>query len=303
MRGTRRATRLLAAVALTATPVITTATTHVPIAGAAGLPAPPVVKVVMGNTPADMTVDTVNPRQAGRVTFEVTTTTDDERDFQIAKVPAGLTFERIADLVERGLETDGPPDLTALRTFDNLVTLLGGVNALPGLTASVTLTLAPGVYYLIDTTGSAREALPAAKRLEVRGPIAPTAYAASAIVTFTPGHRLVTTHLPADGTILVRNRDDEPHFMFLEPVASNATDSLIQSVFDKFAATGDESAFDQFPGRDGPAAGTGIISPGYQTAFTYHLTPGLYNMSCFWPDAETGLPHAFMGMHQVVYIG
>lgn len=302
MRGTRRATRLLAAVALTTTPLVTTAATHVPAAGAAGLPAPPVVKVVMGDTPADMTVDTVNPRQAGRVTFEVTTTTDDERDFQIAKLPRGVTFDQVIDLVERGLETDGPPDLGALRTFDRLVTLLGGVNALPGQTASVTLTLAPGVYYLLDTTARARDAIPVAKRLEVHGPIAPTAYAASAIVTFAAGHRFVTTHLPADGTILVRNRDDEPHFMFLEPVASNATDSLIQSVFDK-AASGDESAFDQFPGRDGPAAGTGIISPGYQTAFTYHLTPGLYNMSCFWPDAETGMPHAFMGMHKVVYIG
>jgi len=301
MRGTRRVTRLLAAVALTTTPVIATATTHT-AAGAAGLPAPPVIKIVMGNTPADMTVDTVNPRQAGRVTFEVVTTTDEERDFQIAKVPAGLTFERIVDLVERGLETDGPPDLSALRTFDHLVTLLGGVNALPGLTASVTLTLAPGVYYLIDTTSPAREALPAAKRLEVHGPIAPTAFAASGIVTFAPGHRFVTTHLPADGTILVRNRDDEPHFMFLEPVAPNATNSLIQSIFDR-AMAGDESAFDQFPGRDGPATGTGIISPGYQTAFTYHLTPGLYDMACFWPDAETGLPHAFMGMHKVVYIG
>ena len=302
MRGTRRATRLLAAVALTATPVVTTAATHT-AAGAAGLPAPPVVKVVMGNTPADMTVATVNPRQAGRVTFEVTTTTSDERDFQIAKIPSNVPLQHVIDIVEKGLETDGPPDLNALKTFDHLVTLLGGVNALPGQTASVTLTLAPGVYYLLDTTGRAREAIPAAKRLEVRGPIAPTAYAASAIVTFAPGHRFVTTHLPADGTILVRNRDDEPHFMFLEPVASNATDSLIQSIFDKFAATGDESAFDQFPGRDGPAAGTGIISPGYQTAFTYHLTPGLYDMACFWPDAETGMPHAFMGMHKIVYIG
>jgi hypothetical protein len=302
MRGTRRATRLLAAVALTATPVITTAATPVATAGAAGLPAPPVIKVVMGNTAADMTVDTVNPRQAGRVTFEVTTTTDEERDFQIARIPSSVSLDQVVDLVERGLETDGPPDLNALRTFNRVVTLLGGVNALPGLTASVTLTLAPGVYYLVDTTNSAREALPVAKRLEVRGPIAPTAFAASAIVTFAPGHRFVTTHLPADGTILVRNRDDEPHFMFLEPVASNATNSLIQSIFDRVIA-GDESAFEQFPGRDGPATGTGIISPGYQTAFTYHLTPGLYDMACFWPDAETGMPHAFMGMHQVVYIG
>lgn len=302
MRGTRRATRLLAAVALTAMPVVTTAATHT-AAGAAALPAPPVIKVVMGNTPADMTVDTVNPRRAGRVTFEVTTTTDEERDFQIAKLPANVSPQRIIDLVERGLETDGPPDLGALRAFNHLVTLLGGVNALPGQTASVTLTLHPGVYYLLDTTSRAREAIPAAKRLVVQGTIAPTAFAASAIVTMGPGHVFTTTHLPADGTILVRNRGDEPHFMFIEPVASNATDALIQSVFDKFVATGDESAFDQFPGREGPAAGTGIITPGFQTAFTYHLTPGLYDMACFWPDEETGLPHAFMGMHKVVYIG
>jgi hypothetical protein len=296
---------MFAALALTTTSVVTTATQIAP-AGAA-LPAPPVIKVVMGTTAAGMTVDTINPRPAGRVTFEVTgTDPENEHDFQIAQIEPGISPEIVIAEVTNGLEReDAPPDLNALKAFNRHVRLIGGVNVLPGgKGGAMTLTLARGTYYLLDTSAPAAEAIPAAKVLVVTGAIQSTAVpgVSSIIEMRTPDRFRVTAHLPADGHVLVRNRADEPHFVFIEPVQPGTTDAQIQALFDR-AAAGDESAFDQFPGRDGPAAGTGVVDPGYQVVWTYHLEPGLYLMSCFWPDEDTGMPHAFMGMHQVVSIG
>lgn len=303
MSTTRRATRLFAALALTTTSVVTTATQTAP-AGAA-LPAPPVIKVVMGTTPAAMTVDTINPRPAGRVTFEVTgTDPENEHDFQVAQIEPGISLETVIAEVTTGLEAENI-DLNALKTFNRHVRLIGGVNVLPGgKGGAMTLTLARGTYYLLDTSAPAAEAIPAAKVLVVTGAIQPTAVprVSSIIEMRTPNRFRVTARLPADGSVLVRNRADEPHFVFIEPVQPGTTDAQIQALFDR-AAAGDESAFDEFPGRDGPVAGTGVVDPGYQMVWTYHLEPGLYLISCFWPDEDTGLPHAFMGMHQVVSIG
>ena len=300
MRASRHATRLFAAMAMMAAPIVVTATAA---PAKTALPAPPVIRVVMGNGPGDMTVDTPLRRQAGRVTFDVSTTItgDDERDFQIARLNRGTSAQELINLVTNGLEREGQPDLGALRRFNTVTQLLGGAVAFPGHTASVTLTLYPGTYYLLDTTGPAAAAIPAAKVLTVRGPVRKTAFPkTSATIDMRAPHVFaVSGQLPADGNVLLRNSDDEPHFVDLEPVQPGTTDAAIQAVFDK-AMAGDESAFDQFPGVDAPGASSGTISPGFQNVFTYHLTPGTYALMCFWPDQDTGAPHAFMGMHQVV---
>ena len=301
MRGRRRVARVAVALTMLVTPVVS----RVSAAGARGLPAPPVIRVTMGQTPADMTVDTINPRPAGRVTFEVrTTTTDDGRDFQLVKLARGVTIDQVAALVHDSLGGENV-DPAALQRLYRWVTFLGGVTANPGGVSSETLTLAAGVYYLLDTSSDASdEQFAAAKRLEVRGRIQPTAVPRiTAIVDMRSPHVFQTIrHLPADGTILVRNTDTEPHFLSMRPVPAGTTDSQVQAIFDRLMA-GDENAFDDMPGLEGDWVGTGTISPGYQQALTYHVPAGLYVMECFWPDTETGMPHAFMGMHKIVSIG
>jgi len=42
------------------------------------------------------------------------------------------------------------------------------------------------------------------------------------------------------------------------------------------------------------------MSPGQFAVFHLDLPPGLYALICYVPSDETGLPHAHMGMHQVV---
>jgi hypothetical protein len=43
-----------------------------------------------------------------------------------------------------------------------------------------------------------------------------------------------------------------------------------------------------------------VLSPGRTAQLSYKLPAGTYVLLCFVPDAETGEPHAAMGMHEVV---
>jgi hypothetical protein len=39
-----------------------------------------------------------------------------------------------------------------------------------------------------------------------------------------------------------------------------------------------------------------VISPGHTIVWKYHAPKGRYLALCFYPDKDTGVPHAFMGM-------
>jgi len=43
-----------------------------------------------------------------------------------------------------------------------------------------------------------------------------------------------------------------------------------------------------------------VLSPRQSVELTYDLPAGSYLLLCEIRDAETGMPHVFMGMHKVV---
>jgi hypothetical protein len=50
---------------------------------------------------------------------------------------------------------------------------------------------------------------------------------------------------------------------------------------------------------------SGTISKGQTEvipASALHFTPGRYAVACFIPDAQTGMPHALMGMYREVTV-
>jgi len=105
--------------------------------------------------------------------------------------------------------------------------------------------------------------------------------------------------LPAHGTVTVKNVSDTIHFMAISRVAAGTTDAKIQASFVAIAQgkapTGPPPVEDSLPG-----GGMDVLSPGHQLDLTYDLPPGTYVLACFVADDVTGMPHAFMGMHQVV---
>jgi hypothetical protein len=43
---------------------------------------------------------------------------------------------------------------------------------------------------------------------------------------------------------------------------------------------------------------TSVVGGGRSLSFDYRLPPGRYVLTCWWPDAEDGVPHALKGMHR-----
>lgn len=99
--------------------------------------------------------------------------------------------------------------------------------------------------------------------------------------------------LPAQGAIRFVNRADySPHFVVLQHVARGTTrKEVIDCINDP------QCTFDF--GRAGSAE-TGSLSPGHAFVFRYSLPRGTYALMCFFPDPETGMPHAAMGMVRIV---
>ena len=100
--------------------------------------------------------------------------------------------------------------------------------------------------------------------------------------------------LPADGAVRLVNRADfSPHFVELQHVAKGTTrKEVIDCLQDEANCTFDF-------GRAGSAA-TGSLSPNHRFVFEYSLPRGTYALMCFFPDPETGMPHAVMGMVKIV---
>jgi uncharacterized cupredoxin-like copper-binding protein len=100
--------------------------------------------------------------------------------------------------------------------------------------------------------------------------------------------------LPKTGTITVRNISDTIHFMGVSPVKPGTTEAQIQQFFES-----DPQGPPSFA-TGGPSIEMGVLSPGRSADITYQLPAGTYDLECFIPDDESGMPHAFMGMHKVV---
>jgi len=104
--------------------------------------------------------------------------------------------------------------------------------------------------------------------------------------------------LPAEGRFLFKNKRDAgvPHFVQLQQVVEGTT---ADAVIDALLA-----------GENGPPppfleAGlfTGTLSPGHGMTVDYDLPPGDYAVMCFFPDPKMkGMPHAYMGMVEIIHL-
>jgi hypothetical protein len=104
--------------------------------------------------------------------------------------------------------------------------------------------------------------------------------------------------LPAEGRFMFKNKRDSgvPHFVQLQQVEEGTTaDEVIDSLL---------------AGENGPPppfleAGllTGTLSPGQSQTVDYDLPPGHYAVMCFFPDPKMkGMPHAYMGMVEIIHL-
>ncbi len=226
--------------------------------------------------------------QPGVNEFEVTSAKPS--GFQIISLHDGYTVEEAEADIKKGLDAG---KLRQLRRFEANVSLVGGVNSVPGKTAHAWVDLAPGSYIALDV----RSRTNASKWLaftavgEDTGGAMPEGATVKAVRSASwskkPGS------IPHKGTLTFKNRSSSNHFIVLAKMRKGAT---IKDV-EKFLMT-----------EEGPppvnfrrVLDSAVISGGETMAFDYRLPRGTYAMMCFWPDASMGgMPHAMMGMMRAI---
>jgi hypothetical protein len=164
-----------------------------------------------------------------------------------------------------------------------------------------------GSYYVINT--GAKNGPAVVGKLEARGrTLEVGAPHHSGIISLGNGTADTITlsgHMPAKGTVKVRNNGDSVHLLQISKVADGVTDDQVQDEYDAlmtgtFPTPGNDPAGLITP----PAVNTGsdAVSPGHASLLSYNLPEGTYLLQCFVADTTTGIPHTFMGMHLIVHL-
>lgn len=214
---------------------------------------------------------------------------------------------RDLDDVTRALheEFSSNPPTAAKGTRDILATAVvhGLADVVPGHPETVTEFLAPGTYWVMDVANVPPRGAPTFTRLVVRPAIRhieqDSDLPSQVHVSTVDEHFQAPSVWPHEGTYTFSNNADVIHFMNLEPVKPGTTDRDVQRFFDSIL-NGKNNVPPPF--RAGPTGGNDVVSPGNSLQVTYDLPAGRYVMVCFVADEQTGIPHAFMGMHKVVVL-
>jgi hypothetical protein len=108
-----------------------------------------------------------------------------------------------------------------------------------------------------------------------------------------------SANLPAEGTLMFKNKATTPvlHFVEMQRVAEGTT---VEEVLATFQGPETQEPPEWFlPG----SMITDVISPGRSMTANYDLPPGQYVVVCFMPDPKMhGMPHALMGMIEMIHL-
>jgi hypothetical protein len=316
----RRASALSLAVALVGVGLVA------PSAGVAPADhreAPPGIVRVHGGTDANSFTLSRSVIRAGQIRFILDTAHPQGMGVWMFKPAEGVALEEVfADF--RSIFSGEPAQ--GLRDLKQDARFYGLAGVVAGHPASVTQTFRPGTYYLLAdlgplTTGGtpqystlrvqaqsghssdAREDVRTGNhpeddgsgnhRDDGRNGTIDTKRGVSVLMTRTDGFTS-PRHLPARGTISVRNESDELHEMKIFPLEPGTTHQEFQAWLD------DGASDDKKPFIEGPSVGLVMISGGRHVRLTYNLPKGTYVMFCEMPDDADGINHIFEGMWKVV---
>jgi hypothetical protein len=236
--------------------------------------------------------------QAGVDSFSVASNnrTGGQSQITLFRLNHGATAARIAiDLADEFSQTPATA-AKGTREITRDITAFGLADVSVGTPVTITANLTPGNYYLMDLANFQGGAGPALTPLKVtpggsRGPLH-----GDVSVQATGSDRFVApSSWPHKGSYVFANTDPESiHFMELQPVKPGTTDAQVQTYFDSHSQSPPPFAL------PGPTAGNDIVTPGVTIRVAYNLPAGTYVLLCFVADAQTGMPHALMGMHKVI---
>lgn len=230
----------------------------------------------------------------------------------VVQMRDGFSVNRLtADIgVQTNRSSTPAQSAASTRDINKIAIALGGGDTFVGTPffRSDTIRLpGMGTYFVISS--GAKNGPTVAGRLEARG---------STVESGAPDHSgtislgngsadtiTLSGHMPAKGTVKVRNNGDSVHLLQISKVADGVTDAQVQAEYDALMM----NVFPT-PGHD-PAGlitpsvvntGSDAVSPGHASLLSYNLPAGTYLLQCFVADDSTGIPHTFMGMHLIVHL-
>jgi hypothetical protein len=184
-------------------------------------------------------------------------------------------------------------DVKAIRRIDKNVVFYGGAATVKGAASQIGMKLdKTGTYYAVNIDKNTLSTFQVEGAAESR-----SLPKADGHINMLKGNSFShPSGLPAKGWLKQTNHATEPHFMDFQQVKGSTTRKQVKKYFDH-GAKGTPSF--GLPGQ----AGTLIVSPGHTIVWPYDLTRGKYVTACFWPSKKTGMPHALMGMWDLVHLG
>ena len=169
----------------------------------------------------------------------------------------------------------------------------GGVDLFTGQSASFTVTVRPGTYYLGEMT-SRPHFIP----ISVAGAPEAARLVSAAVITATDsGYRINQHTLPTNGTITIRNAGARPHRLNLIPVKPGTTRAQLGAYLRKTGAR-DNAPPPSFALK-GPQLGIADLSAQQQMQLSYSLPAGEYALIDFDQNVTTGRPEALEGMYAI----
>jgi hypothetical protein len=218
---------------------------------------------------------------SGRVEFHIVTGKGTQ-DMQLARLHKGYTLADAGRDINAGFEGNA----AAIRRADKNVTFLGGGEGKPGKPGDFGTTLAAGKYVVVNFNNQSFNSL----IVTGKKPTQPSFPTSSTVKMLSYGFSTPAT-LPRAALIHLTDGADQPHFLVMQRVKPGTTHAQVKKSFES-------NAEPNFVLKG--STQSGVLSPNRSEAFNYKLPAGRYVLACFWPDDQTGMVHAAMGMFKLV---
>jgi hypothetical protein len=254
---------------------------------------------------------------AGRHLVVLENGSEDEVDITFFKTPAGETLESLMAATPSAEGEEGGPPAWLYEAE-----IAGGIVAPAGGGGMVVVDLTAGEWFVdvfrqSDEEGSA--ATPAAAEGEGEGesqplPVTVTGDAGSPAAAVEPAGAVAVemqefafvmpAQLPTGPQVWkVTNTGEQPHFIVLVKGPDDLTMDDVMAILAADATGGTPPPGVPNPETDFEDIGeTSLLSAGKTMWLEFDLAPGTYVALCFFPDRETGMPHAALGMVQLVTV-
>lgn len=182
-------------------------------------------------------------------------------------------------------------------------TYAGGIGAQSGQSAQVVLDLTPGEWIAWGDDPSASQE-PVIVTVTGEMPTDLPEPESGATLTMAEYSIEVTEGELATGpqVVKVTNVGAQPHFLFIAQGPDSMTYEQVAAVLES-EMTGTPAAVDFDPDADLiPVSFTGTQSMNTDIWISVDLEAGKYALLCFFPDIESGMPHAYEGMYNVIEV-